>query len=340
MRSSRRPVRLLFLSFTLAGCAAAGGSAAGTAGGEHRVSTVTVAPGVRLEVLDWGGRGEPLVFLAGLGNTAHVFDSFAPRFTGGHRVIGITRRGFGASGRPAEGYDMRTLAADVRAVLDSLGLDRATLVAHSIAGGEASLLAISDPRRFRRVVYLDSFEFGCPAPPQLASREPGAPPLPPSFFVRDPLREPLAPADTTTAEAAHAAYVRRMGWSMPLHELQAQRAGRASGAMPPMREIMTGRERCLQGAPAKALNVFAQVTDARWDAFDRDNRPVTLDSAQIAFLTRGFVRRVEADHMRFTQQLPGARTALIPNAHHFVFLSHPDQAFAAVRAFLAETGGR
>jgi non-heme chloroperoxidase len=33
---------------------------------------------VNLEVLDWGGSGRPLVLLAGLGNTAHIFDKFAP----------------------------------------------------------------------------------------------------------------------------------------------------------------------------------------------------------------------------------------------------------------------
>ena len=38
----------------------------------HRVSFIGVAPDVTLEVLDWGGSGPSLVFLAGLGNTAHA----------------------------------------------------------------------------------------------------------------------------------------------------------------------------------------------------------------------------------------------------------------------------
>ena len=47
-----------------------------------------------LEVLDWGGTGRALVFLAGGGaSTAHEFDDFAPRFTDRFRVLGITRRG-------------------------------------------------------------------------------------------------------------------------------------------------------------------------------------------------------------------------------------------------------
>ena len=47
----------------------------------HTVQFVNVEDGVRLEVLDWGGSGRPVVLLAGLGMTAHVFDGFAERLT-------------------------------------------------------------------------------------------------------------------------------------------------------------------------------------------------------------------------------------------------------------------
>jgi len=47
----------------------------------HTIQFVTVDKNVNLEVLDWGGSGQPLVFLAGLGNTAHVFDKFAHRLS-------------------------------------------------------------------------------------------------------------------------------------------------------------------------------------------------------------------------------------------------------------------
>ena len=47
----------------------------------HWVQFVTVDQGVQLEVLDWGGSGRPLIFLAGAGDTAHRFDGFAPQFT-------------------------------------------------------------------------------------------------------------------------------------------------------------------------------------------------------------------------------------------------------------------
>ena len=67
----------------------------------HTTRFVKEDRGVRLEVLDWGGADRPLVLLAGGGNTARVFDNFAPKLTDHHHVYGITRRGFGASGYSA-----------------------------------------------------------------------------------------------------------------------------------------------------------------------------------------------------------------------------------------------
>jgi pimeloyl-ACP methyl ester carboxylesterase len=121
----------------------------------HRVRTVTVDSSVQIEVLDWGGSGPPLVLLAGAGNTAHVFDEFAPRLASVGRVYGITRRGYGASTAPAAGYSVERLGTDVLQVLDALALERPVLIGHSIAGQELSFLATHHPNRIVGVVYLD-----------------------------------------------------------------------------------------------------------------------------------------------------------------------------------------
>jgi hypothetical protein len=56
----------------------------------HTVRFVSVDSDVKLEVLDWGGSGRALVLLAGLGDTAHVFDDFAPKLTSTYHVYGIS----------------------------------------------------------------------------------------------------------------------------------------------------------------------------------------------------------------------------------------------------------
>ncbi|MGB6405785.1 MAG: hypothetical protein WBE31_08250 [Candidatus Sulfotelmatobacter sp.] len=58
----------------------------------HKVQFVTLDKNAKVEVLDWGGTGQPLILVPGLGDTAHVFDSFALKLTplitflGSHRV--------------------------------------------------------------------------------------------------------------------------------------------------------------------------------------------------------------------------------------------------------------
>src|SRR5215467_995200 len=75
-----------------------------------KVQFVEVEPDVRLEVVDWGGHGRSVVLLAGGGDTAHVYDEFASKLTPEYHVLGITRRGFGASSKPTTGYSSASLA--------------------------------------------------------------------------------------------------------------------------------------------------------------------------------------------------------------------------------------
>lgn len=122
----------------------------------HGIRFVTVDNNVQLEVLDWGGSGRPLVLLAGLGNTAHVFDEFALKLTAANHVYGITRRGFGASSAPASGYAADRMGDDVLAVLDALKLSRPVLVGHSGGGSEMSSIGARHPERVAGLVYLDA----------------------------------------------------------------------------------------------------------------------------------------------------------------------------------------
>jgi non-heme chloroperoxidase len=124
----------------------------------HSVQFVTVEPRVKLEVLDWGGTGRPLVFLAGLGDTAHVFDRFAPQFTGRYHVYGVTRRGFGESSDPTpnnDNYSADRLGDDVLAVIVTLHLDKPVLVGHSIAGEEMSSIGSRHPEMVSGLIYLE-----------------------------------------------------------------------------------------------------------------------------------------------------------------------------------------
>jgi len=149
-------VRLLVLGLAVSATSCTHNSTSWHDPSKHRLQFVTVEDGIRLEVLDWGGSGRPVVLLAGSGNTAHVFDGFAEKVTGLNHVYGITRRGYGASSRPASGFSAQRLADDVLNVLDSLHLASPVLVGHSLGGQELTALASSHPNRIVGLVYLDS----------------------------------------------------------------------------------------------------------------------------------------------------------------------------------------
>ena len=74
------PILALTLMAIGIGCAQEGGTWHDPS--PHHEQFVAVQEDVRLEVLDWGGSGRPVVLLAGSGNTAHIFDDFAPKLTG------------------------------------------------------------------------------------------------------------------------------------------------------------------------------------------------------------------------------------------------------------------
>jgi pimeloyl-ACP methyl ester carboxylesterase len=125
----------------------------------HKVRFVEVEKGTKLEVLDWGGKGPPLVFVPGGGDSAHVFDDFAPKFTGKHHVYAITRRGAGLSTKPAptgDAYSATRLGEDVLAVIDALKLDHPVLAGHSRGGGELSFFGSRHPDRVAGLIYLEA----------------------------------------------------------------------------------------------------------------------------------------------------------------------------------------
>jgi len=121
----------------------------------HKTGFITVN-GVRLHYLDWGGKGETMLFLHGAGDTPHIDDDLALKFTNQFRVLGLTRRGHGQSEKPESGYDTATRVEDIRQFLDALNIRRGILVGHSAAGNEVSLFAITHPERATKLVYLDA----------------------------------------------------------------------------------------------------------------------------------------------------------------------------------------
>ena len=268
----------------------------------HTARFITVQRGVKLHVLDFGGSGPPLVFLAGLGNTAHSFDDFAPAFIDRFHVIAITRRGFGESDHPESGYDTPRLVADVKAVLDSLKLSRVSFVGHSIAGEEITRFATTYPARVDKLVYLDG-----------AYDRVRAAMLITDDSVPAPAGESIPPpsAKDTSTEAGYVAYVHRSrGVNIP--EADIRMRFRHDG----WREELSRAYQTITVEPpqykrvkAPALAIYA-VDDA---------------SDELYALLR----------QQFRDEVANGQVVELHGAHHWVFISNRAECLMAMRRFLA-----
>jgi non-heme chloroperoxidase len=134
------------------------------------------ADGIKLNYLDWGGAGDVLLLLTGFGDSAHVFDDFAPKFTDRFHVIALTRRGFGESDKPADGYDTATRVEDIRQFLDALKISEVSIVGHSMAGDEMTMFATLYPQRVKKLVYLEA-AYNRGGLSELSLTDPGLPPF-------------------------------------------------------------------------------------------------------------------------------------------------------------------
>jgi len=295
----------------------------------HVQRFVPVSDTVRLEMLDWGGSGRPLVLLPGGGDTAHVFDEFASKLTGDFHVYGITRRGFGESGfaPPASGGD--TYGDDVLAVLDALKLERPVLVGHSIGGQELSSVATRYPTRVAALVYLDAgyaYAFDNGTGPTIKEIQ----------DLRAPQPPPPTQADVASFLALRQYFLRVEGVAFPEAELRQQRPVNPDGRVGKPRDfpgysmLLAGMKKYFDNR-VPALVVFALPHGlGRWVDDSTDPQVRERAKAYTAALTRLTARQAQI----IEDGVPTARVVKLPGAHHYVFLSHEAEVIREMRAFL------
>ncbi len=278
----------------------------------YSVQFVPVADNVKLEVVDWGGIGRPLVLLAGLGGTVHAFDQFAPKLTSSYRVYGITRRGFGASTAAASGYSTDELADDIVKVIDHLGLEKPVLAGHSFAGAELSSIATRYPGKAAGLIYLDagySYAF--------YDESHGDALIETNEFRRKLERYPIAPNDADSIIEELLNDLPRLEKS--LREEQKKRAALHRPAkQPPM--------------PPPAMVATARAILLGQKKFTSISGPIL---AIYAFPKPGIEPSPskEAQVNAFEAGVPSARVVRLPNASHHIYKSNEEDVLREMRAF-------
>ena len=115
------------------------------------------------------GQGAPaIVFLHPWTTNRFIWANQLPAFARKHRCIVMDHRGHGQSDKPAGGYAIGEMAADVVAVLDHAGVDRAVLVGNSIGGMIAMQTSLDAPQRVIANLILSSgTNIGADTPPEV-----------------------------------------------------------------------------------------------------------------------------------------------------------------------------
>jgi len=103
-----------------------------------------------------GGSGPVVVLLHGYAETSDSWKPLATELVKTYTVVVPDLRGIGRSSRPAGGYDKKTQAADIRAVVTALGYDRASVVSHDIGIMVAYAYAARYPDKVERLVVMDA----------------------------------------------------------------------------------------------------------------------------------------------------------------------------------------
>lgn len=303
-----------------------GASVAGSLAAQvPRTTFVTVDKDVALEVLDWGGSGEPIVLLAGRGQTAHSFDRFAPLLAKLYRVYGITRRGYGASSKPTSGYLADRLADDVLAVVDSLRLTRPVIAGHSLAGQELSSIGSRHPERVAGLIYLDAaYAYAFYDTTRGDFRADVA-------VLKQRLERLHRIANRGDVASLDTVFIALLNQDLPalrraLADMQREAGTFAAGTplLPPMR---TGIEAAIDDGFQRYTAIHGPVLAV----FRLDNAPpgVGIDQG----VTQQWVARDRGAVGTFSRGVPQAQIVVLPGATHFLFDSNPADVVAAIRTF-------
>lgn len=273
------------------------------------------ADGLELELYEWSDEGVALLLLHGFGNDAHVWDDFAPVVAPFYRTLALDLRGHGRSDPDPEArYDQVSMARDVEAALEGLGIERVVIVGHSMGGRVGMRFAGRNPEQLAGFVIVDSG-------PDLDLRGVSR------------IREEAEAAPTSFASARE--YEELLSLNYPVtppatlsrlarHWLRERPDGRLEPRMDPALRSLRPAER--RGEVAAALG---REAESLWDVLAKLSCPTLV--------VRGAASDVlspeTADRM-VDEVIPNARLEVVPRAGHAVMLDNPAGFEQAISAFV------
>jgi pimeloyl-ACP methyl ester carboxylesterase len=260
------------------------------------------------------GSGPPVVLIHGMVNSSRHWRRVAEVLAQRHTVIAPDLIGHGDSATPRGDYSLGAHAAGIRDLLAVIGVERASIVGHSLGGGVAMQFFYQFPQRTQRLVLISSGGLGHEVSPLLRSAAmPG---------VSGVLRIAANPRLLAALRGAGA----RLDASGSRYGVQLQAIARA---LQPLER---------PGARTAFLHTLRSVIDIEGQRVNANDRLYLLDGVPSMIVWGARDRTIPPEHGRAAHRLaPGSRFELLEKAAHFPHLEDPDGLAALLLDFLAST---
>ena len=260
------------------------------------------------------GSGPNVVLIHGMINSSRHWEAVAQELAGSYRVIAPDLIGHGDAATPRGDYSLGAHAASIRDLLTTIGVERATIVGHSLGGGVAMQFFYQFPQRTERLVLVSSGGLGHDVSPLLRSAAmPGSGAL---------LRLATQPR-LVGALAAAGGRLRRRGVSIGVY-LQA-----VARALGPLQE---------PGSRRAFLQTLRSVIDVQGQKVSAQDRLYLLGEMPTLIAWGERDRTIPIEHgLEADRAVPNCRFETIPRAAHFPNLEAPEALAAVLADFLATT---
>jgi pimeloyl-ACP methyl ester carboxylesterase len=260
------------------------------------------------------GSGPVVLFVHGICGSQRQWAHLVDRLDEDHRVLVPDLFGHGQSAKPVGDYSVGAHAGTLRDLLDRLGVDRVTLVGHSLGGGIAMIFAYLFPERVDRLVLVASGGLGREVSPLLRAATLPAAELVLPVLASGWIRDRVSAAGRT---------VSRLGWRSGA-DLSEVWAGFTSLADPDTRRAFLATTRAVIDPGGQTITAHDYLPDATpcptlvvWGSGDRLIPVAHADAAQ--------------------RSIPGVRVEVFEGAGHFPHLDEPDRFVEVLRDFIDTT---
>jgi len=259
------------------------------------------------------GSGPPVVLIHGMLNASSHWQSVALNLASEYTVLAPDLIGHGDSAAPRGDYSLGAHAASIRDLTAAIGIDRATIVGHSLGGGVAMQFFYQFPQRVQRLVLISSGGLGHEVSPMLRTAA-----LPGTSALLSTIQPRLLAA---VAEAGRRLRERDVRAGVYLQAI--------ARALRPLENA---------GARAAFLQTLRSVIDVHGQRVSATDRLYLLETMPTLIVWGERDNTIPIDHGRLAHAaIPGSAFATLPGAAHFPHLEDPDALSQILRDFIRNT---